>query len=69
MVAILLFVIVAGVAIYEGVRRIKAPTPISDPAINYAVLSLAIGFEDVACGWLSRDSKRPDSAASLKKFA
>ena len=47
-VAILLFSIGAGVAIYEGVHKIQAPTPISDPAINYVVLALAVGFEAVA---------------------
>lgn len=47
-VAILLFAIGAGVAIYEGVHKIQAPTPISDPAINYVVLALAVGFEAVA---------------------
>ena len=47
-VAILLFAIGAGVAIYEGVHKIQAPTPNNDPAINYVVLALAIGFEAVA---------------------
>ena len=44
-VAILLFAIGAGVAIKEGVHKIQLPTPISDPAINYVVLALAIGFD------------------------
>ena len=48
MVAILLCAIGAGVAIYEGVYKIQAPKPISDPAINYVVLALAVGFKTVA---------------------
>ena len=47
-VAIMLFAIGAGVAIYEGVHKIQAPSPISDPSINYIVLGLAISFEAVA---------------------
>ena len=47
-VAILLFAIGAGVTIYEGFHKIQAPTQISDPAINYVVLALAVGFEAVA---------------------
>ena len=61
-VAILLFAIGAGVAIYEGIHKIQAPTPISDPAINYVVLALAVVLGPSPGGWLSRNSKRPDSA-------
>ena len=45
MVAILPFAIGTGVAIYEGARKIQAQTPISDPAINFVVFALAIGFD------------------------
>ena len=47
-VAILIFALGAGVSIYEGIRHIIAPKPISNPFVNYIVLSLALVFEGVA---------------------
>lgn len=47
-VAILVFALGAGVSIYEGVRHILHPQPISNPMINYIVLGLAIVFEGFA---------------------
>lgn len=47
-VAILVFALGAGVSIYEGVRHILHPQPISNPMINYIVLGLAILFEGFA---------------------
>lgn len=47
-VAMLLFSVGAGLSIYEGIHRIYAPTPISNPVVNYIVLGLAICFEAVA---------------------
>jgi cation diffusion facilitator family transporter len=44
-VAILIFAVGAGVSIYEGVHHIINPEPISNPMVNYIVLSLAIIFE------------------------
>lgn len=44
-VAILLFSMGAGVSIYEGVTKLKAPHPISSPIVNYAVLLIAIALE------------------------
>ncbi len=47
-VAILIFAVGAGVSIYEGIQKVIEPHPISDPLINYIVLSLALVFEGAA---------------------
>jgi len=44
-VAILIFALGAGISIYEGLQHIAHPGHISNPTINYIVLSLAIVFE------------------------
>ncbi len=44
-VAILIFALGAGISIYEGLRHMAHPEPITNPLINYIVLSLAIVFE------------------------
>jgi cation diffusion facilitator family transporter len=44
-VAILLFSLGAGVAIYEGVDKLRHPHPVTDPLVNYFVLGVAIVFE------------------------
>lgn len=47
-VAILIFAIGAGISIYEGVDKILHPHTMSDPTINYVILSLAMLFEGAA---------------------
>jgi len=47
-VALLVFALGAGISIYEGVRHILHPTPVSHPLINYIVLTAAMLFEGVA---------------------
>ncbi|MDR4517048.1 MAG: cation diffusion facilitator family transporter [Nitrosomonas sp.] len=47
-VAILIFALGAGVSIYEGIRHIISPEPITNPYINYIVLGLALLFEGAA---------------------
>jgi cation diffusion facilitator family transporter len=44
-VAILLFGIGAGLSLYEGMQHLAHPEPVSDPLVNYLVLSLALVFE------------------------
>lgn len=44
-VAILLFSLGAGIAIYEGVDKLRNPHPVTDPIVNYVVLGVAIVFE------------------------
>lgn len=47
-VAILIFAVGAGVSIYEGIHKVQSPEPITNVAINYAVLSIAMLFEGAA---------------------
>lgn len=47
-VAILIFAIGSGISVYEGVRHLFHPTTITNPAINYIVLGLALIFEGAA---------------------
>jgi cation diffusion facilitator family transporter len=47
-VAILLFSIGAGFSVYEGVNKLYHPHPITNPAINYIVLLIAMILESVA---------------------
>jgi cation diffusion facilitator family transporter len=44
-VALAIFAVGAGASIYEGVRHIRSPVPIKNPAVNYVVLALALVFE------------------------
>jgi cation diffusion facilitator family transporter len=47
-VAILLFSLGAGVAIYEGVEKLLDPHPIGDPLVNYVVLAIAFALEGMS---------------------
>ncbi len=51
-VAILIFGLGAGVSIYEGVAKIQDPHEITNPVVNYVVLSMAMVFEAGAC-WVA----------------
>ncbi|WP_163831698.1 cation diffusion facilitator family transporter [Spartinivicinus ruber] len=51
-VAILIFAVGAGISIYEGIHHILHPTPITNPMVNYIVLTLAIVFEG-GCWWVA----------------
>lgn len=44
-VAILIFAVGAGISIYEGIHHILEPSAMSDPTVNYIVLTMAIVFE------------------------
>lgn len=44
-VAILVFAVGAGVSVYEGIRHMLDPEPMTSPLINYIVLGLSILFE------------------------
>jgi cation diffusion facilitator family transporter len=48
-VAIVLFGVGGGVALYEGITHVLDPTPIEDPFISYVVLALAFVLE--ASSW------------------
>jgi cation diffusion facilitator family transporter len=47
-VAILIFALGAGISIYEGIEKVRHPTPVTSPIINYVVLGLAMVFEGAA---------------------
>lgn len=47
-VAILIFALGGGISIYEGIKHLGNPEPISNPMINYIVLGLALVFEGAA---------------------
>ncbi len=44
-VAILIFAIGAGVSIFEGLRHIREPEPLTSPTINYVVLAISFALE------------------------
>ncbi len=47
-VAVLLFAVGAGISIYQGVARVRAPSPVTDATIVYIVLALSFVFEGVS---------------------
>jgi cation diffusion facilitator family transporter len=49
-VTILIFALGAGVSVYQGIRHVVAPAPISYPIVNYVVLGLALVFEGGSWG-------------------
>ena len=55
-VAILIFAVGAGVSIYEGINKLIHPHPVTDPLINYAVLTVAmleLTRSSCSCSWIS----------------
>ena len=57
-VAILIFALGGGISIYEGIRHIQHPEPISNPLVNYIVLGLALLFEGAAWYFAYREFSR-----------
>ena len=57
-VAILIFALGGGISIYEGIKHMQAPEPISNPMINYVVLGLAMVFEGAAWIFAFREFNR-----------
>jgi cation diffusion facilitator family transporter len=49
-VALLIFALGAGVSAYEGVDRLRHPTPIERPAVVFVVLAVSLAFESAS--WL-----------------
>ena len=47
-VAILIFALGGGISIYEGIKHLQHPEPISNPMVIYIVLGLAMVFEGAA---------------------
>ncbi len=67
MVAILIFGLGAGIAIFEGVSKIKSEQPIVNPIINYIVLVIAMVFE--AFAWRVAYKEFKKRQGSQKFFA
>jgi len=57
-VAILIFALGGGISIYEGIQHVQHPEPISNPMVNYVVLSLALIFEGAAWFFAFREFSR-----------
>ncbi len=57
-VAILIFGLGAGVSFYEGIQKLLKPHPISNPAVNYIVLAVAMIFEAAAWTIAFREFRR-----------
>lgn len=57
-VAILIFALGAGLSIYEGIHHVMHPATLTDPTINYVVLTLALLFEGVAWSLAYREFKK-----------
>src|SRR6267142_1641918 len=49
-VTLLIFAFGAGVSLYQGIRHIVAPVPMSHAIVNYVVLGLALVFEGASWG-------------------
>lgn len=74
-VALLIFLVGAGVSIYEGLHHIRHPEPMADPLVAYLVLAISIALEGTSwvialrefreakgeLGWVAavRESKDP----------
>jgi len=54
-VTILIFALGAGVSLYQGIRHLVAPMPISSPIVNYVVLGLALALESGSWGVAIRE--------------
>jgi cation diffusion facilitator family transporter len=61
-VALLIFAFGAGVSIYEGIKHIQRPEPMSDPLVNYAVYAASALFEGISWsfGWSAFQRVRGD---------
>ena len=44
-VALCVFALGAGISLYEGIRHVLDPAPITRPVVNYVVIALALVFE------------------------
>jgi cation diffusion facilitator family transporter len=63
-VALLIFALGAGVSLYEGVKHIQRPEPMTDPLVNYAVYVASAVFEGVSWwfGWSAFQRVRGNAA-------
>ncbi|MEE8350595.1 MAG: cation diffusion facilitator family transporter [Rhodospirillales bacterium] len=66
-VAMLIFGVGAGVAIYEGIEKLKHPTPVTNYAVNYMVLGAAFIFEAGAWWVAFKEFKRQKGSGGYFK--
>ncbi len=45
-VALLIFALGAGISVYEGVKHIAEPEPLTSPTVNYVVLGISLALEE-----------------------
>ena len=44
-VALLIFALGAGISVYEGLKHIREPEPLTSPTVNYVVLAIGVALE------------------------
>ena len=66
-VAILIFGLGAGVSVFEGVKKLQHPEPVTDAYVNYIVLAVAIVFEAGAWYIAFREFKKEKGNLSYFK--
>ncbi|MEA2785020.1 MAG: hypothetical protein QOF71_1124, partial [Candidatus Eremiobacteraeota bacterium] len=63
-VAVVIFGLGGGLTIIEGVERLRAPHPPSNPLWNYVVLGVAFVFESISFGVALRQLRRDEPGVS-----
>ena len=64
-VAILIFGLGAGISFFEGISKVREPHAMTNPIINYIVLTIAIAFEAVAWTVAYREFNRVRGGMSI----
>ncbi|MEE8333816.1 MAG: cation diffusion facilitator family transporter [Alphaproteobacteria bacterium] len=64
-VAIMVFAVGAGVSVYEGISKLRAPEPITSPYVNYIVLGIAMVFEAAAWTVAFREFQKTRGSRSI----
>ncbi len=64
-VAILVFAVGAGVSVYEGISKLRAPEPTTSPYVNYIVLAIAMAFEAAAWTVAFREFQKTRGGRSI----
>jgi cation diffusion facilitator family transporter len=64
-VAMMIFALGAGISIYEGVKHILDPAPITRPGITFIVFGLAFVFESISLGFAWRVFRKTKGRHSI----
>lgn len=64
-VALMVFALGGALSVYEGFQRLRAPEPMSDPYVNFAVLGIAIVVESLSLrvAWRELRAANPEGSA------